>query len=85
MKDDLEFLRLERQHLEAMKRSGVEMNRSGYRSLFFSLFLFALAEAISTGLTYAGAEQVGRVIAIDVPPPSVVVLPTRSDSYPVLR
>lgn len=66
MKDDLEFLRLERQHLEAMKRSGVEMNRSGYRSLFFSLFLFALAEAISTGLTYAGAAQAGRVIAMSV-------------------
>jgi hypothetical protein len=66
MKEDLEFLRLERQHLEAMKRSGVEMNRSSYRSLFFSLFLFALAEAIVTGLTYAGAAQVGRITAMAV-------------------
>lgn len=45
---DIEIIEIEKQHLEAMKASSVEMNRSAFKSLFIVLSLISLAELIPT-------------------------------------
>ena len=45
---DIEIIEIEKQHLEAMRASSVEMNRSAFKSLFIVLSLISLAELIST-------------------------------------
>lgn len=46
LKDDINFLELEKRHLEEMKRSSIEMNRSAFRSIFSLLFFIGLANFI---------------------------------------
>jgi hypothetical protein len=43
---DIEILEFEKKHLEDMKRSSVEMNRSSFRALFAVLMFVALANLI---------------------------------------
>lgn len=47
IQDDIRFLEFERQHLEEMKRSSVELNRSSFRAIF-ALFLFIGLSNLST-------------------------------------
>lgn len=41
--EDIEFLEYEKRHLEEMKRSSVEMNRSSFRSVFALFLLIGIA------------------------------------------
>jgi len=43
---DIKMLELEKERLESMKRSSVEMNRVGFRSVFAVLMMISIAEAI---------------------------------------
>ena len=44
IRDDISLLEYERSHLEEMKRSSVEMNRSAFRSIFAMLSLMGFAK-----------------------------------------
>jgi hypothetical protein len=46
LRDDIEFAEYEKNHLAAMKRSSVEMNRSSFRALFAVLMVMALANLV---------------------------------------
>jgi len=43
IRDDIEFIEFEKAHLEAMKRSSVEMNRSSFRGLFLVAMMIGIA------------------------------------------
>ncbi|EIJ35285.1 hypothetical protein [Thiothrix nivea] len=46
IKSDIEFLEFEKKHLEEMKRSSVEMNRSSFRAIFAIFMFIGLANLI---------------------------------------
>ena len=52
--DDIAFLEFEKEHLEAMKRSGVEMSRSSFRAIFTLLFIFGLTNLIPRLISHVG-------------------------------
>jgi hypothetical protein len=41
--NDIELLEFEKEHLQAMKRSSVEMNRSSFRAVFALFLIFGIA------------------------------------------
>ncbi|SIS88400.1 hypothetical protein [Neptunomonas antarctica] len=43
---DIEILTYEKEHLEGMKRSSVEMNRVSFRAIFALLMIFSFAEGV---------------------------------------
>jgi len=45
---EIRNIELERDHLEAMKKSSVEMNRSSFKALFFLLMLIGIANILPT-------------------------------------
>ena len=46
IKSDIEFLEFEKKHLEEMKRSSIEMNRSSFRAIFAIFMFIGLANVI---------------------------------------
>jgi len=56
IKDDIELLGLERKHLEEMKRSSVEMNRSAFRSIFLLFAVVCLANIFPLFITAVNQE-----------------------------
>lgn len=65
--EDIKFLEYEKSHLEAMKRSSVEMNRSSFRTVFFLLFLLGLANLMPKLFSYlpAGAmSSLGSLLTL---------------------
>lgn len=46
IKSDIEMLTYEKEHLEEMKRFGIEMNRSSFRGIFAILIMFSIAGGI---------------------------------------
>jgi len=55
---DIEIIEIEKQHLEAMRSSGVEMNRSAFKSLFIVLSLISFAELIPTFISIVSTTGV---------------------------
>jgi hypothetical protein len=56
IQDDIRFLEFERQHLEEMKRSSIEMNRSSFRAIFIIFLLIGLANLLPKFLSVVNAE-----------------------------
>jgi len=46
IREDIQFLEFEKQHLGEMKKSSVEMNRSSFRAIFFLFLLMGVANLI---------------------------------------
>lgn len=64
IQDDIKFLEFEKQHLEEMKRSSVEMNRSSFRAIF-ALFLFiGLANLLPKFLIFVDSEAFNLISSI---------------------
>lgn len=64
MKDDLDSIEFEITHLEAMKKSSVEMNRSSFRGLFFMFFLIALANVVPSAFSFFGDATLNYIASI---------------------
>jgi hypothetical protein len=62
--EDIEFLEFEKKHLEAMKRSSIEMNRSAFSAGFFLLLLFGLANLLPRLLAYAGGGLISSLASL---------------------
>ena len=65
LREDIEFVEYEKNHLTEMKRSSVEMNRSSFRGLFAVLMLFALANLLPAFFNVIGIgviTKIGEVI-----------------------
>jgi len=60
LKQDIEFLEFEKNHLAEMKRSSVERNRSSFRALFAVLMFIALANFLPILFSLAGLFQSGH-------------------------
>lgn len=57
VRDDIEFLEYEKNHLQQMKKSSVEMNRSSFRALFAVLMFIALANLVPRVLDIFGIND----------------------------
>ena len=52
IKNDIDLIEFEMSHLEAMKKSSVEMNRSSFKGIFFILFLISLSNVIPHAFSF---------------------------------
>ena len=65
-RQDLEFWEYEKKHLEEMKRSSVEMNRSTFNGLFGILMFMALGHIIPNASIAVGLDQPKTVALLQV-------------------
>jgi hypothetical protein len=63
---DIEIIEIEKTHLEAMKGSSVEMNRSAYKSLFIVLSLISLAELIPTFILVVSTSGISATHSVSL-------------------
>ena len=61
IRDDIEFIEFEKGHLEAMKKSSVEMNRSSFRAIFLLFLLVGLANLIPKFLLVVNSSLLGGI------------------------
>lgn len=66
IKEDIELLKWERQHLEEIKRSSVEMSRSAFRSVFMLAFIAAVGQTVHLLFSFAGIANIGLLVAMAV-------------------
>jgi F0F1-type ATP synthase membrane subunit a len=68
IRDDIEFVEYEKQHLESMKKSSVEMNRSSFRAIFSLFLLVALANLIPAFFSAISSslDEVASLFAIAI-------------------
>jgi Na+/H+ antiporter NhaD/arsenite permease-like protein len=64
IQDDISFTEYEKKHLEEMKRSSVEMNRSSFRALFALCLLIGLANLIPMFLKFVNAEKLSEISSL---------------------
>ena len=57
LKTDIEFIEFEKKHLEAMKKSSVEMNRSSFRAIFLVFILIGLANLIPAFIEFVQIDD----------------------------
>ncbi len=60
LRDDIEFVEYEKNHLAEMKRSSVEMNRSSFRALFAVFIFIALANLIPSLFRIIGIDAISK-------------------------
>lgn len=61
LRDDIEFVEYEINHLSEMKRSSVEMNRSSFQALFAVLTLIAIANVVPVVTHLFGVDVVTKL------------------------
>jgi len=60
IQEDINILEFEKKHLEEMKRSSVEMNRSSFRAVFALFFFIGLANLVPTFFALINIEPLTK-------------------------